>query len=121
MDQVIVEIYQVEKCSGPEFCRETRPVEEGSYLDCKSVVVNLGTAILGRAIHTGRLNNITKLFQHSVAEQVTPGKFAALIHPNNTFLIAKFRKKAKQMAMGCSFNSVRNAQVQQDALSTTRG
>jgi hypothetical protein len=48
--EMVVSIHRVEKCLQPEFYREPGAVEEGSYLYGEGVVINLSTAILGRAV-----------------------------------------------------------------------
>ena len=80
----VMEVYGVEESGGPELLGEARTVEESTNFNCQGVVVNLGTAILGRAIRTCAFNNLAKIFEHSRAERVTSCEFAPLVCTDNS-------------------------------------
>ncbi len=79
-----MEIEGVEEGGRLEFSRKARTIQKGTNFNRQSVVVYFCTAVLGGAICAGGLNNISKILNHCVAEGLTLGKFAALIHPDES-------------------------------------
>jgi hypothetical protein len=81
--KAIMEIDGVEESGGPKLRRESGSIEESPNFNGQGVVVDLGAAILGRAIRTGAFNNIAEVLEHRVTECVTAGEFSALIRTDN--------------------------------------
>jgi hypothetical protein len=93
----------VEESGGPELRRESGSIEESPNFNVQGVVVNLGAAILGRAICTGAFNNITKVFEHCIAECVTSGEFAALVCTDNSVARTELRHEGTEDGDGRFF------------------
>jgi hypothetical protein len=82
VDEPVMEVDGMKEGSGPELGEKARTIQKCANLNCQSVVVYFHAAILGGTFRPSGFNDISKILKHCVAKDLTPGKFAALIRPD---------------------------------------